>query len=68
MNYFFLDESYPPACGQKKIVTAAWAVEQYEWNQNSAKRADLFKPPILERIALMLESLRECRFVGKLGR
>lgn len=57
MYYFFLDESYPPAGGQKKIVTAAWAVEQYKWNQNSANRANLFKHPALERIGPMLESL-----------
>lgn len=58
MHYFFLDESYPPpAPGQKKIVMAAWAVEQHTWGPNTARRFDLFKPPILERICSMLESL-----------
>jgi len=57
MDYFFLDESYPPVREQKKIVTAAWAVEQHKWNENSVKQADLFKSPIVERIGLMLESL-----------
>jgi hypothetical protein len=58
MHYFFLDESYPPAAqGQKKVVMAAWAVEQHTWSPNAAARFDLFKPPIMKRICAMFESL-----------
>jgi hypothetical protein len=57
MYYFFFDESYPPASSEKKIVTAAWSVEEYKWNPSTLCRADLFKSPVLERIGLMLESL-----------
>ncbi len=65
MHYFFLDESYPvPAPGQRKIVMAAWAVEQGSWNDHTADRFDLFKPPVLKRICPMLESLNGAAFVG----
>jgi hypothetical protein len=65
MHYFFLDESYPLASpGQKKIVVAAWAVEQRSWSDHTADRFDLFKPPVLKRICPMLESLDGAAFVG----
>jgi hypothetical protein len=58
MHYFFLDESYPPSpSGQKNIVMAAWAVEQYRWRPATANRFELFKPPVMERICSMFEAL-----------
>jgi hypothetical protein len=58
MHYFFLDESYPPPPpGQKKIWMAAWAVEQHRWRNETARRFDLFKPPMLKRICSMFETL-----------
>jgi hypothetical protein len=65
MHYFFLDESYPPSApGQMKIVMAAWAVEQHRWGHNLGERFNLFKPPILERICSMLESLDAAALVA----
>lgn len=65
MHYFFLDESLPsPAPGQKKIVMAAWAVEQRFWNNHAADRFDLFKTPILKRICPLLELVNGAAFVG----
>ena len=65
MHYFFLDESYAPvARGQKRIVMAAWAIEQHRWGQRSVRRFDLFNPPIADRICLMLESLNGVAFVA----
>jgi hypothetical protein len=58
MHNFFLDESYPPSpIGQKNIVMAAWAVEQNRWRPTTANGFDLFKPPVIERIGSMFESL-----------
>jgi len=65
MHYLFLDESYPaPVPGQRKIVMAAWAVEQESWNDRTAKRFDLFKRPVLRRICAMLESLNGAAFAA----
>ena len=65
MHYFFLDESYPPPePGQKKIVMAAWAVEQHMWSDSTANRFDLFKSPVLKPICSMLESLNGAAFAG----
>lgn len=58
MHYFFLDESYPPpTSGCKKIAMAAWAVEQRKWGRHTPQRFHLFKPPLLERICSMFETL-----------
>ena len=66
MHYLFLDESYPPvASPKKKIVIAAWAVEQNKWASMTAQRFDLFDPPVLKRICLMLESLDAAAVVGE---
>jgi hypothetical protein len=67
MYYFFLDESYPPPPpGQKKIVMAAWAVEQriWNWNDNTANGFGLFKSPVLKPICSMLESVNGAAFAG----
>jgi hypothetical protein len=67
MHYFFLDESYPPATpGQKKIVMAAWAVEQrmWNWNEKTASGFGLFKTPVLKPICSMLASLNGAAFAG----
>lgn len=67
MHYFFLDESYPPAApGQKKIVMAAWAVEQrmWNWNSNLANGLGLFKSPVLKPICSMLESVNGAAFAA----
>jgi hypothetical protein len=68
MHYFFLDESYPPAAeGQKKIVMAAWAVEQrmWNWNANTGNRFDLFETPVLKPICSMLESVNGAAFAAE---
>ena len=65
MHYCFLDECNPQAApGQKKIVTAACAVEQRLWSNQAADRFDLFKPPVLKRICSMLESVNGAAFTG----
>jgi len=67
MHYFFLDERYPPAApGQKKIMIAAWAVEQpmWNWNENTPSGFGLFKTPVLKPICLMLESVNGAAFAG----
>lgn len=64
MHYFFLDESYPLAApGQKKIVMAAWAVEQSMWNSNT-NRLSLFKTPVLKSICSTLESINGAAFAA----
>jgi len=64
MHYFFLDESYPPAAsGQKRIVIAAWAVEQHRWGNESVHGFDLFKPPVLKRVCSMLEAVNGAAIV-----
>lgn len=66
MHYFFLDESYPPSArGQRQIVMAAWAVERNNWSRNAADRYALYKPPVLERICSMLESLDGSALVAR---
>lgn len=43
---------------------AAWGVEQYKWRDGTTGRFELFKPPVLERICSMLESLDGFVFAG----
>jgi hypothetical protein len=57
MHYLFFDESYPSGDGQKRIVMAAWVVEQACLNRCVDRLPDLFKPPVLERIESMLKLL-----------
>jgi len=67
MHYFFLDESIRPATpGQKKIVMAAWAVEQrmWTWNNDTADAFSLFRTPVLKPICSMLESVNGAAFAG----
>ena len=65
MHYFFLDESYPlSAPGQKKIVMAAWAVEQRMWSDSTANGFGLFRSPVLKPICSMLESIDGAAFAG----
>jgi hypothetical protein len=56
LDYLFFDESYP--CGEKRtIVMSAWSVEQPRLNRASDPVSSLFRPPVLERIESMLQSL-----------
>jgi hypothetical protein len=64
MHYFFLDESIRSiAHGQKKIVMAAWAVEQQRWG--TVGGPNLFHTPVLKSICSKLESLDGAAFVGR---
>ena len=63
MHYFFLDESIRSvAHDQKKIVMAAWAVEQRRWG--AAGGPELFHTPVLKSICSKLESLGGAAVVG----
>lgn len=67
MHYFFLDESIRSATpAQKKIVMAAWAVEQrmWTWNNDTADAFSLFRSPVLKPICSMLESVNGAAFAG----
>jgi hypothetical protein len=57
MYYLFIDESYLTDPGRRTIVMGAWAVEQDKWTRNVCQLADLYRPPVLKSIQVMLESL-----------
>lgn len=57
MHYLFLDESYVLGRGQTTIIMAAWAVEQDRLNRHVQRLSDLFRPPVIEAIKVMLHSV-----------
>jgi hypothetical protein len=64
MHYFFIDESYPPGNDERKIVMAGWAVHQAKLNRNLKELTDLYRPPVVEQIASMLERLDGMAVIG----
>jgi len=57
MHYLFLDESYPPNKGHKTIIMAGWAVAQWGFSRFAGCFSELYRPPVLEAINTMLNSL-----------
>ncbi len=64
MHYLFFDESYKQAKGQTTIVVAAWAIEQLGLNRFAEHLSELYRPPVLERIDSVLNSLDAQAVVG----
>lgn len=67
MHYIFVDESYPKS-GEKRIVIAAWAVEQGRFNAGFNSIGELQKSgksSILQRIDLALARLSAVAVIGE---
>jgi len=55
MHYLFLDESN--VLGRAQTIMGAWAVEQDRLNRYVQRLSDLFRPPVIEAMKAMLQSV-----------